>query len=48
MRRKKDRSNSSKVLQMVSHRMIVKTRVNLHRAEAALAMALTVRLPERR
>ena len=48
MRRRKDSSNSSKAPVTVSRRMIVKIRVNLHRAEAALAMALPVRLPERR
>ena len=49
MRRKKGRSsNSSMDPVTVSHRMIVKTLVNLHRAEAALAVALPARLPVRR
>ena len=48
MRRRKDRSNSSRVPVTVSHRMIVRNPVNLLRAEAALTVALPVRLPVRR
>ena len=48
MRRRKDRSNSSKVLQMVSHKKIVRNPVRIHRAEAALAVVLLVMLPARR
>ena len=48
MRRRRDKSNSSRAPVMVSHRMIVKNPVNLHRAEAALAVALPARRMVRR
>ena len=48
MRRRKDRSNSSKALETVSHRMKVGNPVKIHMVEAALAVALLVMLPARR
>ena len=45
---KRKRSNSSRDPVTVSHRMKVRNPVNLHRAEAALAVVLLVMLPARR
>ena len=48
MKRKRSRSNNSRDPVTVSHRMKVRNPVSLHRAEAAPAVALLVRLPVRR
>ena len=47
MRRRKGRSSSRDPV-TVSHRKTVRNPVNLHRVEAALAVALPVRLMARR
>ena len=48
MRRRKDRSNSSRVPVTVNHRKTVRNPVRIHRAEAAPAVVLQVKLPARR